>query len=117
MTIMTLQNNSVTTLNDLQAEIKLVKKRVRTREIDLEERFQRLPEESLKATMGAVLPAFINNKIAGGTWQLLRGVAGLFFGQDKANDKQSSWKDVFLSPAKQLGIFTLLKLAISWLKK
>ena len=114
---MTPQNNFVTTLTDLQAEIKLVKKRIRTREIDLEERFQNLPEESLKATMGAVLPAFINNKIAGGTWQLLRGVAGLFFGQDKGTDKQASWEEIFLSPAKQLGIFALLKFVFGWLKK
>ncbi|MBC7720820.1 MAG: hypothetical protein H7068_02290, partial [Pedobacter sp.] len=71
---MTPQNNSVTTLSDLQVEIKLLQNRVRTREIDLEERFQRLPEESLKATMGAILPAFINNKIASGTWQLLSSV-------------------------------------------
>ena len=111
------QNNSVTTLSGLQAEIKLVKKRVRTREIDLEERFQRLPEESLKATVGAVLPTFINNKIASGTWQLLRSVARLFFGKNKANDSYSFWTKVFLSLVKPLGILALLKLVCSWLIK
>ncbi|MBC7721991.1 MAG: hypothetical protein H7068_08200 [Pedobacter sp.] len=76
-----------------------------------------MPEESLKATMGAILPAFINNKIASGTWQLLSSVAMLFFGKDKANNLQSSWKEIFLSPAKQLGIFTFLKVVFGWLKK
>lgn len=114
---MTPQNNTVTTLSNLQAEMTLVKKRIRIREIDLEKRFQRLPEESLKATMGAVFPAIINNKIADGTWQLLRGIAGLFLGSNKPNDKQFSWKEILLSPAKNLGIFTLLKLVFGWLKK
>ena len=108
---------TMTTFATLKDEIKLVKSRIKNREIDLENRWQRLPEESVKATFSIVLPVFISNKIAGGTWQLIQGVVGLFFGSNKSGDAQSTMGDTLLAPAKKISAFTLLKLVFSWLKK
>ena len=108
---------TMTTFATLKDEIKLVKSRIKNREIDLENRWQRLPEESVKATFSIVLPVFISNKIAGGTWQLFQSVLGLFFGSNKSSDAQSTLRDMLLGPAKKVGVFTLLKLVFRWLKK
>lgn len=109
--------STITTFTSLRDEITLVKDRIKNSEIDLKKRWQRLPEESVKATLSIVLPVFISNKIAGGTWQLLQSVLGLFFGSNKSGDAQTVSRDALLAPAKKVGVFTLLKLVFGWLKK
>ncbi len=106
----------INTLEDLRAMQVMVKLRVKEREKDLQERLHKVPQEAVKATVGAVVPAFLNNKVAGTTWSILKGSAGLLF-RKKGNAADGIKKNV-VSSAKQLGLFTLLKTAYGlWNKK
>jgi hypothetical protein len=93
-------NNS----NDLEREIKLVKLRLKSHELDLKDRWKRLPEESIKATLGAVIPLFLRRKVASNTWSLIKGVAGLFFNKSKVETSGGGWKDLLLGNAKKWGV-------------
>lgn len=111
------KTNTVQSLSDLQAEIKLVRSRVKTREADLEKRWDKLPEESLKAAMGAVLPAFINDKIAGGTWQIVRAIGSFLFDKHKDGEAQPYWKELLASSAQKFGLSAVLKLVLGFVKR
>ena len=106
----------IKTLEDLRATQAMVRFRVKEREKDLEERLHKLPRETIKATVGAVVPAFLNNKVAGTTWSILKGSLGLLF--RKKGDAKDNIKENVVSSAKQLGLFTILKTAYNlWNKK
>jgi len=111
-----LHNNDINTLDDLQAEIKQVRKRIKAKEQDLAQRWDKLPEETLKAATGLILPAFINNKIAGGTYKLVQGILG-FILPSSSSKKKDSWQDSLAAPAKQLGLFAVAKLVFNLFKK
>jgi len=96
----------INTIEDLHALQAMVKLRIKEREKDLLERLQKLPQESIKATVGAVVPAFLNNRVAGTTWSILRGSIGLLFKKKTAG---SELKDNIFASAKKLGLFTGLK--------
>jgi hypothetical protein len=105
----------INTIEDLHAMQTVVKLRIKEREKDLVERMQKLPQETIKATVGAVVPAFLNNRVAGTTWSILKGSLGLLFRKKGASD---SLKENVFSAAKKLGLFTALKAAYNlWSKK
>ncbi len=103
-------------MEDLEAMKVMLKIRIKDRERDLAERLHNLPQETIKATIGGVVPFFLRNKVAGTTWQLVRGSLGLIFGKNAGS--KTGIKESLLSSAKKLGLFTLLKTAIGlWKKK
>lgn len=109
-------SKDITGLIELQDEIRLVKSRIRNHEQDIEKRWERLPEETFKATLGLVIPAFINNRIAGGTFGILKQVAALFIGS-KIGGQQSNWKDLITGSAKKIGLVAGLKFLYSLVSK
>ncbi len=108
--------NKVATLPDLQAAIKQVKTRIKTAEADLEKRWDCLPEESLKAAMSAVLPVFISDKVAGGTWLIAKAIGSFLFGKNE-DGTQPYWQTLLASSAKKLGLSAFLKLILGFIKK
>jgi len=103
-------------LEDLQAQIRSVKSSVKQREKDLEERWNRLPQETLKSTLGAVVPFFLNNTVAAKTFNIIKTAGSLVF--NKSAKEKGSVKETLLASAKQLGLFTLLRTAYNiWRKK
>jgi hypothetical protein len=109
--------NTVQSLNDLKAEIRLVKSRIKARETDLEKRWEKLPQESLKAGMGAVLPAFINDRIAGGTWQIVRAIASFLFDKHKEGEAQPYWKELLASSANKFESSAFLKVVLGFIRR
>lgn len=106
----------INTIEELRSTQVMVKLRIKEREKDLAERLHKVPQEAVKATVGAVVPAFLNNKVASITWTILKGSAGLLF--RKKGHAANDIKENVVSSAKQLGLFTLLKTAYSlWSKK
>ncbi|MFP5041253.1 hypothetical protein [Parasediminibacterium sp. JCM 36343] len=99
------------TLKDVQDSIHILKKRVKVQEKDLSIRLKRLPEESFKATTGLFLPAFINNKISGGTWKLVKDGLGIL--SPFSSNKAGYIKDA----AKQIGIMAFMKVVRGFIKK
>ncbi len=91
---------------DLRAAIQEVKQRIAARERALEERWNKVPEESIKSTLGLVLPIFMNNRLAAGTWRVMRGAFRLLAGK---TDGQGGFKEGLFSGARQLSIFAVLK--------
>jgi hypothetical protein len=105
----------IKTIEDLRAMQVMVKLRIKEREKDLAERLQKVPEETFKATVGAIVPAFLNNKVAGTTMAIVKAAIGLLF---RKKSKRGDAKDNLLSYARQLGIFSLLRAAYNlWKKK
>ncbi|MDB5211195.1 MAG: hypothetical protein JWQ30_2022 [Sediminibacterium sp.] len=111
--------NSYTTdinnLEDLHSEMRRVKQRINERENDLSARWNRLPEEAVKASVTAILPAFMGNQVASGVWKLVKAGYDFFYG-DKNDKTGNSWKDTLAGGAKQVGLFGALKLLFSMWK-
>jgi hypothetical protein len=101
----------INTVEEAQLAIKLVRKRIKQREQELELRLQDLPKETFKSATGIVIPAFINSKITGRSWNVLNDVVGLF--SPFSNNKSELLIDI----AKQIGIVGLLKTAIGFFRK
>ena len=101
----------ITSLQEAQNAIRILKMRVKLREQDLELRLQQLPKESLKSAMGLVIPAFVSSRITGSTWSIIKDVAGLL-------SPFSSNKSKFLIDiGKQVGVVGLFKAFTRILKK
>ncbi|RXK81206.1 hypothetical protein [Filimonas effusa] len=95
----------IRTLNELEREIKLVKLRLKVHEADMKDRWKRLPEESIKATLGAVIPFFLRQKVASNTWSFIKVISNMFFSSSKtATVAGGGWKDILLGNAKKWGI-------------
>ena len=104
-------NTDINCLEDLHAEMRQVKMRIKARETDLVNRWNRLPEEAVKASVTAILPAFMGNQLASGVWKLVKGAYDFFKGKDDKND--NTWKDTLAGGARQAGLFGILKLLFS----
>lgn len=97
----------INNLEDLQAEIKMVKSGLKEKQQDLESRWERLPSETVKATLGNAIPFFLNNAVASKTWGLVRNAGSLLFsGSGKG---KGDIKNTLLNSAKQIGLFAVVK--------
>ncbi|MES2330201.1 MAG: hypothetical protein V4539_11405 [Bacteroidota bacterium] len=108
-------NTDINNLEDLHSEMRSVKQRLKERENDLSDRWNRLPEETIKASVTAILPAFMGNQVASGVWKLVKGAYDLLKGN---NDDESGtgWKETLAGGAKQVGLFGVMKLLFSMWK-
>jgi len=107
----------IETLDELRAQIILLKVDLKRQEKDLEERWKRLPQEVIRSTVGSVVPIFLNQKIASGTWGFLKGLTGIFSTQKADDGHELTWKEKLLKPVKQAGLFTALKVLYGFIKK
>ena len=105
---------NIDNLIDLQAAIIITKQRVRESEADIQDRWKRLPQETIKATVGSIVPMFLNNAMASGSWGVLKGLAN-FFKRKKENEK--GWKEEVITPAKKIGVSAILKMLYGVIKK
>ena len=105
------ENISISTLDEAQQAIQIVKKRIRLREQDLEERLQQLPAESFKLAINSLIPSFINYKINNRSWSLIKDLLGLL--SPFASNKSELLKDV----VKQVGIMGILKGVVGLFRK
>lgn len=93
---------NITDANLLADAIEKVEARIKVREIELENRFNRLPKEGLKSAVSMIVPGFISTKLTGITlsaaWSLIRIVTG-------------NKKAIFplIGTAAKAGIFSFLK--------
>ena len=108
---MSTENIELTSLNDAQQAIQLIKARVKLREEDLKLRLQQLPKESLKSASSLLLPAFINSKITGSSWSIIKDVLGLLSPFSKNKSK------LVVDIGKQVGVVGLWKTATGFFKK
>lgn len=100
----------INSLEDLHAEIRQVKQRIKAREEELGKRWSQVPGEAVKATVGAVLPVIIGDELSSVVWKLLKGAFELIKGKNPAENEEGGWKDKFTAGAKKLGLFAALKL-------
>lgn len=106
----------INNIDDLKTEILATKIRIRQAEVDFEDRWKRLPQESIKATLGSVIPLFLNNKIAGGTWSVLSTILKMFLGKT-GKDGNDTLVGSLLKGSGKVGIFAALKTAYSIFRK
>ena len=66
----------INSLEDIDAEIKILKRRIRQQEADLRDDFKRLPKETLKASLGATIPFFKKATRADKAFSALQTVVG-----------------------------------------
>lgn len=102
-------------LEELRAEIRNVHARVKLQERDLNERLNRLPQESMKATVSNVVPAVVGSFLPGKSAALVTGALGLLLG--RGNFAKGGWKDKATGIARQVSLFAILKGAYNLWKK
>ena len=73
-------STDINNLEDLHAEMRRVKHRIKDRENDLGERWNRLPEEAVKASITSILPAFMGKQVDSGVCKLVKGANDLLKG-------------------------------------
>lgn len=101
---------------ELQQAMHDLKLRIREREAGLEQRLERLPREAAKSAIGAVLPAFLSNKVAESAWKLGTGLFKLL-GSSKDPGKAGNLAGTLLKGAKQVGFFAALRLLSGFLRR
>ncbi len=104
------ETTRITSQEMLREEMRRVDQRIRARENDLAERWNRLPEETVKATVGAILPIFIGKGLASGIWKLVKAGVDMVKGKKSDELGDGNSKNGILAGASKLGIFTVLKL-------
>lgn len=103
----------ITSQEMLREEIRRVDQRVRARENDLAQRLNRLPEETVKATVGAILSIFIGKGLASGIWKLVKAGVDMVKGKKGGEPGDGGSKSGMLAGASKLGIFAILKLLLN----
>jgi len=91
-------------LDDLHAEIKLVKARVKAHEHILGEQWKKLPAESFKLVVRKAVPFYLNNKVLDKSWSVLSTAVRFFGSGSKAGVTKS-----LLGNAKKLGLFAAVR--------
>lgn len=99
-------------LQDLRAEKRLVKARLKLHEEALAKQWDKLPAETFKLAVRKVLPFYLNNKVLDTSWGLISGAVGLLGGGAKI----AAGKEI-LGTAKKLGLFTAIRAVYNVLKK
>ncbi len=105
----------VQNIEGLRAEIRRTKTDIDLNENDLAERWQRLPQQALKYTMGAIAGAWLSNTTVSRLLLLAKKSTQLIFSKKNSN-KAEIKSDVF-NDAKKLGMFAALSTLYSWWKK
>ncbi len=112
---MSTSKNNITNLAELQAHIKLLKQNIKESETDFNNRWERLPQETIKVAVGWVIPFFLNNWMATGAWDLLKGIVPFF---KKNKDKGGEdWKETVTGTTKKFGVSAILKTLFGLIKK
>ena len=108
--------NNITSLAELQLEIKKLKQNIKESEDDFQERWKQLPQEAVKATVGSIIPFLITNKLALGGWKMIKGF-GRIFTTKKEDGETSNWKETLTGAAKEVGVSSALKMLYGFFKK
>lgn len=107
--------SAIKTAAHLHEEIDMLKTALKKQEHELGENFRKLPQEVLKASADAFLPAFINKMIANKSWKILTSGAGLLM---NPFSKKISFGKQILGGAKKIGMLALVKSAYNlWRNK
>ncbi len=115
-------NNSVRlniqTSDDLKAHITRLKAGIAMQEIELKDRWKKLPSESLKAGVTTIIPAAIASRLPSKTWTIVRQGAALIKGFKKISQKNKpTFKDRLVNSARDLGLKTAFRIGYAFWKK
>jgi hypothetical protein len=103
----------IDTLEDLKAEKRRLRARIKSNEHALTQQWEKLPAETFKLAIRKVVPFYLNNKVLNKSWGLFSGALGLL----RAGGRTDAKKQV-LGTAKKLGIFTAIRAVYNlWRKK
>jgi hypothetical protein len=103
----------ISNMGELKAEIRKLKISVKRREADMQERLHRLPQETVKATVGSIVPLFVNNSVAGGAIRIISTLRKLFFNRRKNKEL----KHEVIDDVKKIGLIAALRGIAGLLKK
>jgi hypothetical protein len=100
------QNKHILSVADLQREQRLLKGQIRQQEHELRQRVQQVPGELFYAGVNAVVPTVLSGKITNSVLNTGKAfINKAFVKKDGADNKG------LVAAAKQVGLFTILKLA------
>lgn len=113
-----INSSNIQSADDLQIAMRQLKTRIRLREQELGNRLEQLPAETFKKAAGAVLPAFMGDRVAAGIWKTLKAGYGLFktYTGDASKKDGAGLKAQLTAGAKQIGFFAALRLVLNLLK-
>lgn len=111
-----MKNNSslsIGSLAELRAEMNRMKNSVALQEAALVQRATRLPAETAKAVVTALVPALIGGELASGLWRLGKGLFEYFRDRKSGGDQSAAWKETLTGSARKLGVVSIMKLLFS----
>lgn len=105
----------ISSMKELKNEILILKLKLRSREIDLEERAKKIPQEALKVGTAAIIPAFIKRAAPPGVGSIFQIVRNILSNKTKSQD--STVKSQVISGVKKVGAIAAIKGIYSFIKK
>jgi len=100
-------------LEDLKAEKRRLRARIKSNEQALTDQWHKLPAETFKLAVRKVVPFYLNNKVVNKSWGLVSGALGLLRASGRSDAKKQ-----MLGTAKKLGLFTAIRAVYNlWRKK
>lgn len=103
----------IDSLDDLQKEIRRVKLQIEQDNIDIKQDIKLLPRETIRATVGSILPLFLKAKVADNTWGIIQTVASFLVANPFKKGNAGAASSPLLNVAKQVGFFA----AVTGIKK
>jgi hypothetical protein len=102
-------------LKDLREEIAALKVSIQQQEKELGDAVKMIPQQLVKSTTESIVPAFLNNFLANGTWKILLSAVTMLFNPFSG---KAGFKKNLLGSAKKLGLMALVKgIYTAWNKK
>ncbi len=109
--------SEIATLEELQIAIANVELRIQVAESEIRERWDRLPEESVKAATGSLLTLVLSSSMASGLMKLASTIVGVFGGKkDSKEGKKNTLSGIGKSLLK-MGFLPIIELIFNILKR
>lgn len=104
---MPIENQPPRNHQELVESMHQVRSRITEREERLAELLQKLPAETAKAAVGAVVPGLLRSRVALGAFTIIKSAWTAIF-SSKTGGEGVDWKSIVFKGAKELGLFTLI---------
>lgn len=109
--------SGIATLEELQSAMANVASRIQTAEEEIRERWERLPQESVKAAAGSILTLVLSNGMVSGIMKLTSTIIGLFGGKKDAKDEKKNGLSGIGGSLLKIALLPIIELIFNILKR
>ena len=108
----------ISSLDNLRTEMRRVEQRIDKNEKELSIRWNRLPEEAIKATIIGLIPGFLANGLGSNIWNLIKGLLKWTKGKNSQDSDQENPANEPFGAVATIGLLALFKMIFNkWKRK